>query len=378
MKKQSIKLLTYLGIALVLLHFFITFVIRVSFTLMPNYEVALFWYNTFGLNDLFENLKFYQANPSLAPLNQFYYIASFTLSLLATLIVGRGRNIIEILGIIVSFGIPQKRKSWGKVYNSATNEPLPFVSIRIIQNDENGHFVKVIQEIVSDVEGNYRVSAIPIEDNIVMQARLSGFTTLEIPVLELKERTTSNDIIEDISLSTDTNAQGNNINTRQKAIKVIYRIIVIALYILSLLSVITISFYALRFELSIISLQYNLAVAVITLIWNTYVIFNLGKSETGMVLDKISKKTIPYTTLKIYKENKQVLSKVVDKTGKLSLPLKSGVYTVDVFKDGYLTVQDQDIEINSRGYIKKNIYLEKDPKSILKSNTHELDNPFTA
>ena len=97
-----------------------------------------------------------------------------------------------------------------------------------------------------------------------------------------------------------------------------------------------------------------------------------------MVLDKISKKPIPYTTLKIYKENKQVLSKVVDKTGKLSLPLKSGVYTVDVFKDGYLTVQDQEIEINSRGYIKKNIYLEKDPKSILKSNTRELDNPFTA
>lgn len=377
MNKTTLKFLTYIGIGVILLHFAITFAIRVSLMAMPNEWLAALWLNIFGINDLYQNIKFYEINPTLAPLNQFYYIASFILSGIATLIVGRGRNIIEILGIMISFAIPQKRKSWGKIYNLETNEPLPFASIRIIQNDENGHFVKVLQEIVSDVEGNYRISALQSEVNVVVQVRLSSFTTLEVPITQLKERTSSNDIIEDINLSSDTSAKGSFINQRQRFIKTIYKIVIILLYILSLVSVITISFYALRFELTLIALQYNLAVAIITLIWNTNVIFNLGKPELGMILDKETKLPISYYTIKVFKDNKQIFSKVIEKSGKIILPLPSGNYKADIFKEGYKSLNDIDLKINKSGYTKNNIYLEKDSKVISEATSGKLANPFS-
>ena len=344
---------------------------------MPSKPVADLWFSVFGISSFYSSIAFYGIYPETIVFNQLYYIVSFLFSLTAVLTVGRGKTLLENLGLIISFGIPRKRKSWGTIYNSETNEPLPFASIRLIQNDENGHFVKVINEIVSDVEGRYRVYDLPNETNVSMQVKLSGFEIFEKKLVDLKERTSNNDLTEDIRLTPSGELDNQDIQRRQNFVKGITKIIIPIIYAISLFSVITIPFYFLtsKFDFGFV-IYYNLAVAVVTLIWNTIVIFNFGRKSEGKLLDSYKKSPIGFASIKIYQENKPILSKVTDNSGKLIFPVKPGKYTLDIFREGYFPISNYNIVVNNEGYVNKDIFLQKEGGRLILRNPSKLRNPF--
>jgi hypothetical protein len=290
------------------------------------------------------------------------------------LIVSKGRTLEEGLGVVLAYAIPRRRKLSGRVFDSNTGMAIPFSYVRIIdKNDE-----KVIANVITDMEGRYRVNISNKKSSYVVRVQVNGYQTYERSLTNVYK----NNVIQDIPMES-----GESLRSDFKSVYFFYlkpRLYIYFTYLLFVLSFISamIDYILVPFVGISIYLLCFMTIYTSAVIWNTIAIFGRVSFGAGRVIDYETKKEIEGVSVSILNKEKQLQSHYTNEKGIIRSNLPEGLYSVVASKANYKMVTEHGEEIsreelfmNKDGYLPKDIYLRAvDKNSTL--NQDRLANPF--
>jgi 5-hydroxyisourate hydrolase-like protein (transthyretin family) len=392
MKKFFINLIKFILKYSVLLLGLFWVASQIFSTLLPIYQAVELFESITGFNT--DNL-FAEGPPDSTAgqiVDNFFttvffqvFLGTSTLAaIIGTLVLSKKRNLYEAVGMFVAFIIPRKRKNWGIVFNKNSRKPIAFANVRITQNSgENGQ--EFVTETITDLDGRYRILLDQIKPDYNLTARASGFLPFAMDLTRPIIGTSNIEVIEDIPM-----LKGFNSNLNLKDItgylnsKLSFYLVWI-FFILSYLYFFAAILYVVTYPDSVWG-YLNLALFICAIIWNTYIIIDRYKITGGKILDTNLKKPLENVSIKVFSENRQIITAMTNSKGIVKLDIPSGEYLVSLNKPGWKMSGNVimgsgllKIRVNENGYLDRNIFLTQiDNSAEQKSNvgSSKLANPF--
>lgn len=272
--------------------------------------------------------------------------------------LAKGRALFEKFLLLQVFALPVERESWGKVYDSTNNNPVPFSSVRLIRTDHSGA-EKIVAQTVADLDGRYRLYSHLEGSDYEIEVKAQGY---EIYRNKLNQSITSSLVlVTNIPLQPANLKPGFNLTHSSNTIRnSITNTLIVFIYIVALLPG-TITVYNLLFHFGLAAVV-NAVLYGYAVPWNTYVLFRRVIFRPGKIIDSNTGLPLEGVTLEVFKDGKHILSAITDKSGIPKFDLELGKYSTKVSKQGYSTAQSsrdqlQEIDITKEGFLNQNISL---------------------
>ncbi len=277
-------------------------------------------------------------------------------------------TMINRIGVILGILTPKKKKTWGFVYDLSTYKPVPFVTIRLLQNG------KLIDQTVSQLDGKYGIP-VALAGAYVLELKALGFR----PIMEEITVSTLNgtkEVVKDIALQrTD---KGINVFN--------YLLAYLKPELISIIRAISTILFVVGMGISIwatIQTQSALNYALIgfygiIILWNGIAYVRGLSLKTGSITDSKTGKGIKGAVVRIISpKDGQVGAYMTNSEGKIKFDLPAGRYGYTVARNGYRQVAGMDqIQIREDGYMSAPIRMEVAQSGSISSG--ELSNPFQA
>lgn len=202
----------------------------------------------------------------------------------------------------------KKKSTWGLVYNRTNYSPVPFVTVRVL--DSNNNF---IAEEITDLNGKYSILVKP--GTYTLQTKINDFEDYEQSISVEEERITLD--IPIMPFKSQKNLKIEIRNWLKKYLPKINTFIFFIGFIVSLISTL-ISFNV--FNL-IVLILFGIQIAV----------YYLNKRDkTGKVFDIVTKKRLSGVFVRVYEEEsgRQIGSAISDSRGRYNMFLNPGKYLV--------------------------------------------------
>jgi 5-hydroxyisourate hydrolase-like protein (transthyretin family) len=317
----------------------------------------------------------------------FFVHATFAIAYLIVTFVSigvfPGRSVLEVLLLFFLFIIPRQRKKWGVVYDQTTNKPIPFAVINVSEVTNNG--TKFIKQVVSDVDGRYRISLPDVKGTLRISVQADNYSQYE------RDLTTTGlmkevELAIDLPLASKTGSKAQlktilnqlDFHNNNKIFYLVYVVGFIPLFVSFALFGFTAPFFSYG----------QIVIYAIPIIWNTFTLYKRLSPSISTLSDELTHKPIQGAMVQIYDLSmNRVASIVTNSEGMLNFPVNEGEYYLNIYKSGYQTPSGYlnykdyliKVKIDNRGYLTQNISLKqslnKGPD--LNSSNLGLLNPFS-
>ncbi len=237
-------------------------------------------------------------------------------------------NIMSYPGFMM-YAIPwltsRRRKStWGIVYDEKTNEPVPFVMIRLYNS-----MGQIVKQVVTGFDGKYGFTV--NKGVYTIKVSHSDYQEYKFDV-EIHEK--EGIAAENVGLIRKSTGQSKSIKDKikrfmskiKKHLFNINRVIVIAGFLLSIIALVIT-----RSPLNVlVTLVYLVQFAILILLGR-------GKRDWGYVYDSKSSKRIKGASVRVFniRESRQVDVQLTDEEGRFGFNLEDGEYYLQVNANGY-------------------------------------------
>lgn len=209
----------------------------------------------------------------------------------------------------------KKQASWGLVFDSITNKPIPFVTVRLL--DLNGKFVT---EEITDLNGKYSILTKPGQYDLI--AKVNGYKeyklniNLQLDTLNLE-----------IPLTAE-NKTGSKIYEIRKYVKEnLSRINSIVFFVGLFFSIVTIIFAP------------NLVNLIILIVFSIQLVlyYIIGRNKTGSIFDLMSGTKLSGIFVRVFESEsgRQLGAAITNSNGQYNLYLKPGKYIIKVESVNY-------------------------------------------
>ncbi len=308
-----------------------------------------------------------------------FFVLSGIAALLGTLILSRGRNIWEIMGLFLAFAIPRQRKYWGVVYDQHKNMPITFASISVVRTNTELHKESIVATAVTDLDGRYRIHLEDKTEDYVLRVKADGYHPYEKVIDYKYQLLIQNIIIEDIPLT--------KLEQKPNIFKRLIAFIRPKMYTFTMYFIYLVSFIAFIWAIYGIIVFFFIDSVIFLILysfgffWNTKIIIERLTQKNGKILDSKTKQPIVRAMIRVFDDTRQVLSTLSQEDGTVKIDLPPAIYTIKIDKENYEFNHygDQDlfvVKIGQEGYISKDIYLDKVGEAQTKINS-KLMNPFS-
>lgn len=251
----------------------------------------------------------------------------------ATIILYKGRSLLETLLLFNFLAIPRQRKTWGFVFDAASKNPVPLTVLRL-DRETDGTYSTVSQG-VADFEGRYKLYVPQTTSPHRLSAQASNYSPYQKKLDPSVQAAFKGEVIEDIALTKD----GQVSDWRNKFFELrpqLYIYLLNYLFIFSGISFIR-SFYGCFIFPQLGSygeaMLYGAAFA-----WNIFVMWERYQTKSGRVLDQETAKPLLNIPVDIYLTNGLVRHFVSDAQGLVKTDLPAGKYAAKIKAPGLKAV----------------------------------------
>lgn len=245
----------------------------------------------------------------------------------------------------------KKKSSWGLVYNSTNNKPIPFVTVRIF--DTRNRF---IAEEISDLNGKYSISA--KQGDYILEAKINDYQVYKVS-LTLTEESVNLDIPL-IPINPQYNWKVSLRNWLKLNLPKINTVVFFAGFIFSVITVL---------------ISPSILNALIVVVFGIQIIiyYWIKRDRTGKVFDSNTNEKLKGIFVRVFEKEsgRQLGSAITDINGKYNLFLKPGMYLVKVenlqykISDNYAKLQDAlgtpyvEVEMKKEGLLNVEIPMQR-------------------
>lgn len=285
-------------------------------------------------------------------------IISAISSVLATIVLYKGRGVIEVLLLFNFLAIPRQRKTWGLVFDELTNRPVPLTVVRLDKKQDEGNFTTVSQG-VADFEGRYKLYTPDPHISHKLTAQANNYRPFEKVLLPKAQDAFHGEVIEDIPLATEDKS-GKWLRIFNAYRPKLYVYLLYYIFCFSLLSFLRSAYGCVIFPQATSYIEASLY--GLALVWNVFVMFERGTIKSGRILDQESGKPLPNIAIDIYQTNAVLRHYVSDEQGLIKTDMPAGVYKFKLSTPGRRVVSDgrtggDRLKINKEGLMVTDIVI---------------------
>ena len=274
----------------------------------------------------------------------------------------------NLFGILLGILIPRKKRNWGVVFDVSTSEPIPFVTVKAVNQSTNQ-----VYQTISDIDGSYGILLEELGD-FTLSAQIGGYQNFlkNLQVMDLR-----NEIIEDIPMQkvdVRFSIKGVLARNRLKLVKLLN-------YSLLILMIIGLIYTIYATYISPVLLNFiMLAIYFLLIIINIIIFIRTNFiSIRGRVQDSATKLGIPAVSTRFYDVARQIIVALTNKNGEIKVNLKKGKYMIRVNKSGYQFLETKlgnYINVTKGGTLEENIFMQRIAGQKLPAESELLESPF--
>ncbi len=320
-------------------------------------------------------------NKGITLLNDIYHnsyriitLTAAISSIIATILLYKGRTLLEMMLLFIFIAIPRQRKTYGKVTDRKRNKPISLAMLRLFKISPDGNIE--VNYTVTDFEGRYKLFA-PVESaNYLLLVEAEGFDPQELILNSEQLKVFQGEIIEDIYLNykTDRTSQRGGLVSSYRPY--IYKYLLYYLFIFSVINFLRSTYGAYLFPRVVdifLAIMHTLAV-----IWNIFVIAERQRLKSGRILKASDKSAIPGITIKLFKGLKTIGQFTSDNSGLFRFAIEGGTYKAKIVSSIYQPIKMDsrkfiDITIDQGGALTQDILVRE--TNDMKHNS-KFENPF--
>ncbi len=331
-----------------------------------NYEVK---YDIDSLNDFFD-LYFFP----------IFLVTSFVLSLIGTFVLTRKRSLFSAVGLLLAFIIPKENIFHGSIRDKSTGNIIPFAVIRAFKTGTGGKKI-YIGQTVADVDARYSLYLSEVAPDYKLEVEAPGYETFIQNIEGVGTGQQAFNVTQDINLGREEGKKGKKTVNYNKP--KLYRILMWAVYMFSILYFVTFVYYVIAWPGEIYGWVTVIAFTY-AVIRNTTVIKQRFFAPKGRLLDHFTKKPLKGVTVNFFKDGQKLETRSSDSHGLIVSSSSEGRYDVSIEKQGFKLVEPHPSEIKENLYftkvnIDKEGYLQRDV--LLENKGSQLssksNNPFS-
>ncbi len=298
-----------------------------------------------------------------------FLVLSSVSIILGIIILYNGRTFIEMLYMFNFFMIPRKRRYWGSILDSVTQGKISLASISLLKVEDGKE--KIVSRTVSDLDGNYRIR-IPEAGKYNLEVKAEGYETFR---KEITSRSNEEEYLDNVTITRLNQTKQSFLGSYYKLKSVLYTPLIIYLFVFCTIS------FVLYVNQSIIKPGLDTYAGAlifgIAFVWNIFTVTERIRNKGGVIKDETSH-PVRGVTIRLFKDDKQLDSKISDDNGVVKFEVNSGMYKILISKEGYVLPNHKEnefieVKINNDGYLANNIVLHSTGKA---NNSELLVNPF--
>lgn len=316
-----------------------------------------------------------------------YYVTTILAALIGTLILSRMRNVYEIMGLLLAFIIPRKRKSWGSIIDKETNKEIPLAIIRLYKVTNGKLDNEQVIETVSDLDGKYRIHVEDTSAEYNVQVHASGYADFETELNYFDDPLETGNFIADIYLTREKDNENKTSNKITYLRPRLYWYVMLIMYLFSIVYFIFALYYYWAFPGSLYAII-NIVLYSFAFVWNTLIVRERVRKPAGRILDFETKKPIDKANFQLYNKTSQLEVDMTDQFGIVQVNAPAGKYSARIIKSGYINVdkkgkQEENfikIQIDEEGHLENNIFMKRVIEEVTLNGSNapsSSDNPFS-
>lgn len=250
------------------------------------------------------------------------------------------------------FSIFKRRKSWGKVYDTESKQPIPLAAVRIFDADEK----RILETQLTDnlgrfgflvKPGKYYIEVVKTDYLFPSKVERSGYHQEIISTGEEKL------VAAEIPIDPNISKLAGRIHLLS-TIQTIFNYISLPLLIAGM-------FLAILIYLDDKTIYNALVLALYLLIWLLEIYRLYQVKPYGIVMEKMSKGPIGLAIIRVFSQDnkKLIATKVSSLNGKYHILVNPGNYNIKSVKDGFDQVEISNISFRRENVLNKDILMNK-------------------